>query len=340
MAARSLFDTRVIAASQRFGAWRESIGVIFDVNPGQTYAPEEFDARVESLMFDGLVMNRCQSRAQSFDRPVSRFAADGLDHYMIQLLLRGGVTMSRGRRTLRAPTGAIIGFDLADVLDSANDDFDVLSLFIPRRRLAPLLTHPDSLHGNMIDTRTGAGRLLADYLKSVYQTAPQMEEAECAVTAEVLLRLISMAFNAADIEQSDPPDWADQTILVNARAVMRDRLHDPDLGVEAIAKLLGVSRARLYRAFSDTGGVMETLREKRLRRCFTDLVSPSQAHYQIAEIAYRSGFPDPASFARAFRARFGLSPREARMSSHARRSLNADSGALDRSYETWIASIG
>ncbi|MGC5018148.1 helix-turn-helix domain-containing protein [Micromonospora sp. DT47] len=39
---------------------------------------------------------------------------------------------------------------------------------------------------------------------------------------------------------------------------------------------------------------------------------PASAHLTVHEVAARSGFRDPAHFGRAFRAAYGLSPREHR----------------------------
>jgi len=54
------------------------------------------------------------------------------------------------------------------------------------------------------------------------------------------------------------------------------------------------------------------LRERRLQRTSAELSNPDEAHHSISEIAYRNGFSDSAHFSRAFRHRFGLSPREFR----------------------------
>jgi AraC-like DNA-binding protein len=54
------------------------------------------------------------------------------------------------------------------------------------------------------------------------------------------------------------------------------------------------------------------LRARRLERCLMDLTSPQQAALSIADIYGRWGFKGSVQFSRAFRKRFGASPRQVR----------------------------
>ena len=91
------------------------------------------------------------------------------------------------------------------------------------------------------------------------------------------------------------------------------RLGDPDLAPARAAHAEGISERYLQKLFEGTGSSFtDYLRERRLQRAWADLSNPAEAHHSISEIAFRSGFNDSAHFSRAFRTRFGLSPREFR----------------------------
>lgn len=336
----STFSLSALHPSQRFDAWRESLGVIFEVNPEKVRNVEAFDAHVESFMLDGLVFNRVRSHGQPLSRPVSRYVGDGLDHYMIQLFVEGSSEIPRRGNSVQAGGKALICIDLAERFESIADDFDLLNVIIPRRRLSGLLKSPDSLQTMMLDTQTGSGRLLADYMKSLFHARAGLAAAEEPVAANTLIQLAAAAFNAAPVMDRDPPEWADHAIALKARQMIREDLDNPDLTPSLIAARLGISRARLYRAFSEIGGVNEAIRELRLRRCFADLVSPAHDTLTVSEIAYRWGFYDPSHFARAFRARFGMSASEARSRQAASLTRTDGRNLLDRSYEAWIEAIG
>ena len=58
-------------------------------------------------------------------------------------------------------------------------------------------------------------------------------------------------------------------------------------------------------------------------------------HLPIYEIALRAGFSSETTFGRAFRQRYGVTPREVRYRGAASRHQTADEGP-DRRYEDWL----
>lgn len=89
-------------------------------------------------------------------------------------------------------------------------------------------------------------------------------------------------------------------------------LDDPFLGPEALCRQFGLSRASLYRLFAPLGGVREHIQGRRLRRAFDALTDPSLGHLSLSQVVESHGFAAWSSFSRAFKARFGLTPGEAR----------------------------
>ncbi|MCL5776177.1 helix-turn-helix transcriptional regulator [Limibaculum sp. FT325] len=89
------------------------------------------------------------------------------------------------------------------------------------------------------------------------------------------------------------------------------------LDAARIAKLAGVSRTTLYRIFEGSAGVAAHVRMIRLEGVRTALRDPGQAKVPIAAIAERHGFHSIASFNRAFRRAFGITPGKARAATHA-----------------------
>ncbi|HET7614712.1 MAG TPA: helix-turn-helix domain-containing protein [Gemmatimonadaceae bacterium] len=63
---------------------------------------------------------------------------------------------------------------------------------------------------------------------------------------------------------------------------------------------------------SESTTFTEFVREERLTRARSKLLSPRFAARRIAEIAYEVGFNDLSYFNRSFRRRFGHSPSEVR----------------------------
>lgn len=259
---------------------------------------------------------------------------------MIQVFLDGEVEMNRNSWGSRTPRNAVIVFDLGEVMDTFNTDFDVLSLIVPRRRLAPLLTHPDSLQGACVDPDGGAGILFSNFVVTLFSVAPTLTPVDASLSVRTLLDLAAMAFNGIALN-GDLPELAQHAELMRVQNYIKERLSSPALEPDSVAEGVGMSRARLYRLFAPIGGVAEYIREQRLRRCLADLLSAKHVQRQIADIAYRWGFSDPVHFAKAFRQRFGRTPSDAREAAATllRRSSGDDPRPGDRLYEQSIAGL-
>jgi AraC-like DNA-binding protein len=109
--------------------------------------------------------------------------------------------------------------------------------------------------------------------------------------------------------------------LLLARAMQFIEAHagDPFLAPADVAEALGISVGYLHRLFQSVDrSVSGYMREYRLGRCREQLASPLHAGEHITEIAMRWGFNDLPHFSRAFRASFGLSPREYRIAASGR----------------------
>lgn len=339
----SVFDTAGLATSERFSAWREGIGFMFEVELPSESDAATFSARMESLLLGDIMLSRSVASAQRFIRDQHHILQDSLDHYMFQVFDRGHVDMKLGSDTIRGQKGMMIAGDMAEPLNSKNSDYSLISVFVPRRLLDPHLSEVGMVHGATIPTGSGPGRLLADYMRSLERFGPKLDQAGAKAASDALVILIAAACNDARVNMSDPPDWANPSLLLRIRGVIIDNLRNPDLSVDDIAAQCGLSRSRLYTLVQRHGGVMHIVREQRLKHALRDLVSKQGLRFSISEIAYRWGFSTPAQFARAFRTRFGCSPREVRGHGRmiaAHRQSHDLAGIGDRKFETWIDTLG
>lgn len=336
----SLFRTQTLPEAERFGAWRESVGVFLDARLDSRSDAGAFAGDVESYLLDDIVISRPRANGQKFDRRSPRIASDGIDHYMIQLFVRGGADIALGRRSLQGAR-RLIGFDLGEELDSFNSDFDIICAIIPRRRLAPLLMQPDSLQGAM-PLSGGGGKLLAEFMSNLFDCLPDLAPQQTGSAARAVSELVATAFNGEPIAANDTSELAHGALELKAKTLIRNGLGCATLDPDEIAGAMGLSRSAMYRLFRDSGGIAHYICEQRLRRCFADLVSERGREKQVAAIAWQWGFTDPAHFSRLFRDRFGCSPTEAREGAHAllrREGRTLDARVGDRRYEDWIAGL-
>jgi AraC-like DNA-binding protein len=89
----------------------------------------------------------------------------------------------------------------------------------------------------------------------------------------------------------------------------RAHLSDPDLGASRIAAEHHISLRTLYKVLAARDVTLSVwIRRRRLERCRDDLAGSGTR--SIESVARRWGFVDMSSFSRAFRAEYGMSPRE------------------------------
>ena len=95
--------------------------------------------------------------------------------------------------------------------------------------------------------------------------------------------------------------------LQKAIAAVESHLDDERFSVEQLAREIGLSRAQLYRKVQALIGKtpQELITGLRLQRAAQFLKS---SQFTVAEVAYRSGFGDPAHFSKSFKKHFGCSP--------------------------------
>lgn len=101
----------------------------------------------------------------------------------------------------------------------------------------------------------------------------------------------------------------DEKFLLKLSKYVEENIEDPDLTVEELSKVMFVSRGTLYnRVLSLTGETpVEYVRSVKLKKSIALL---QKNDMKISQIAYAVGFSNPNYFARAFKAKYNVSPTE------------------------------
>lgn len=109
-----------------------------------------------------------------------------------------------------------------------------------------------------------------------------------------------------------------RSLFRDAVRIIEERSSDPEFSTNEIGAALSVSARAIQMAFANCGTTPSAfLMRRRLERAASLL---SKAQGNITEIAFSTGFESSSYFARCFRARYGVSPREFAKSRSALRS--------------------
>ena len=151
-------------------------------------------------------------------------------------------------------------------------------------------------------------------LESAARNLEALSDAEWTAVAQTLAELLPTFVRQLLAPTPEAGGTATQAAILHRLCQTIERkLDDPDLTPARVAAIEGISERYLQKLFEGSGSSFtHYLRERRLQRTSAELSNPAEAHHSISEIAYRNGFSDSAHFSRAFRHRFGLSPREFR----------------------------
>ncbi len=336
----SFFTTHGLPSEQRLPLWRESISTIFDITPPASMAAHQFNARLSSYLVNNQIMlSKCQTGAQRFERTPLRIARDGLDYFLLQTHVSGSQEITRAGRRQRSRHGDLMIIDLAGRHDAEATDFTNLSLVVPRHLLAPHLNQPDSQGGRIIRGEDALTTLAVNHMKMLTQTIARMTPCQAEQIIEPTLLLMASALNGSTDSVAHGNEAVRTHLKTRARLLIDNNLTG-NLSPDHLCKQLHISRASLYRLFAAHGGVQAYIQDRRLKRCAEALLNQSNMDRRIYDIAFSWGFHSEAHFSRAFRAKFGLSPSDARERSRQLSDRRASINNLDvgdRYYEHWLS---
>lgn len=101
-----------------------------------------------------------------------------------------------------------------------------------------------------------------------------------------------------------------RTMRGRVETILAPVLHRGDIGMDAVAEKLGLSRPSLYRALRAEGVTFEAVLDDLRRRMALSFLSDKKV--SVNETAYLVGFSEPAAFSRAFKRWTGQTPSAAR----------------------------
>lgn len=190
----------------------------------------------------------------------------------------------------------------------------IATLVFPQRGLVPLLKDVGKSCGRRIPSNSRALRLLRGYLNALHVSDGMSALALQPLAIAHIYDLAALALGATREAEE----------IARGRSVRAARLQtikidilgslDREVSVAHIAALHQLSPRYIRMLFESEGtSFTEFVREERLKRARSKLLSQRFDHLRISDIAYEVGFNDLSYFIRTFRRRFGHSPREVRL---------------------------
>lgn len=297
-----------------------------------------------------LSQSRCPSLRLA--RSDAAIAQGALDVFALRLQLSGRAAARIGESGVEAREGDLMFLDMRQALDltlaACDSGAADMTLWIPRRKLLAAMSRGDALHGFVVAGVSPAGALIGGCLRLLAEQAKKISAEQMDALCDGVVALIAKAL-APELARLGGAETRSHESLAIIRRHIDQRLTLPGLNADSLAKRFGLSRASLYRLFEPVGGVAGYIRQARLDRAYQELMASENASRRIGPIAFSLGFRNVSAFNRLFKARYGVTPREARENiQHFPPAIPAPASALPASPAAqdrnalayWLALIG
>lgn len=192
-----------------------------------------------------------------------------------------------------------------------SDDLDAFWLRMPA---SSVHAHSIALHESLchaLQVSYGIGFAAAELMRASTATSEQLSGRGGRLIAQSLLGFLGELMDSTFIEHPSAVSSYRHKIFSRARDYIEENIGNEYLSPEMVAEGIGISRRYLSEIFASEGtSVMRWVQTRRLERCRAEIECNGLAKHTIQEIAYTMGFANISSFNRAFKAKYGRSPRE------------------------------
>ncbi|MGF9660795.1 AraC family transcriptional regulator [Arthrobacter crystallopoietes] len=246
-------------------------------------------------------------RVERTDRLAHRNDGDDL---LLTLQLGSSGMVSQHGRTARLTPGAAALYETNRpyVLDHPLPGQDLVVLRVGRERLDVRDRLIAEACGRTLDRLVPGMGAFTGYLRGMLAEDAELGDGtrqELGGTAAELLAMVLRSFAGLGHAGWD----SDQTLLTAVKSHIREHLADPGLSVDELARAHHVSVRKIHALFSATGQTPAAfVRTRRLQLAAALLPARAATGQTIAAVGAACGFPDPATFNRAFTRQFGCPP--------------------------------
>lgn len=297
-------DTRDVPKHDRHDYWAHAVSHIFarlEVVPAKG---QEVNCRLAWRDIGQARMTYASGSPQSVCRTSAAIASDQAAHIILMFQQDGFVTLLHRGRSVNLEPGSIVALDTRSPYRlSFLSRFEQRVLRVPTDILGARVDDTAPLTATALKPSFASRFLMAGFSATEPACADSSSDLELP-----LLDLTRLALYRG-MPTFQPRTQSDRLRL--AQGYINTHLGLADLTPQHVAVELGLSLRTLQKVFAQAGETPASyIQEQRLIKISEYLRRPEHASRSIGQIAQSVGFPEPSHFTRAFRERFGMSPRE------------------------------
>jgi AraC-like DNA-binding protein len=286
-------------------------------------AEEPIGGRVRAFDLRDLVVGVIDASGQGMARTQQLIDRADEQYLLLTLQTRGTARVTQGHRRSLLRPGECSVFESHRPFELNFDAaFEVWVFGFPRHLVRLAEPERRQLAGQSVNCRTGlagvASRALQDLAMHSEDLAGEPPGSVLSMANDLLVALLAEHLS----KTSELSGALHATTALRIKHYIDQRLADPALGPGEVAAAFGISTRYLHRLFeSEQETVAQYIKDRRLERCRLLLLDPRHSVRTISMLAHGCGFGDLSGFNRAFRAKYGMTPRQLRVLSSRGRPL-------------------
>lgn len=300
------FSTAALPPEKRYAAWLNRdwprSNEIYRTEP-----TEPFDTYWETAQLGPMLFVYTEITGMRWERRRQAIRESDFDPIIVNMMIEGSAEGDFDGHEFRETAGSFHFHDLARPSLHVSSASKTYSVVLPRPIAEEWLESLDGLHGLVV--QPPAADMLLSQAREVHRSLRRLTHASAERLGRIFLELLAIAVSEYLPRQSARAPAV--KLRAQAEEVIEQRCCTERITSHQLCNLLGVSREALFEAFRDDGGLRKYLVRYRLERARAALGDVERAE-PISDIAFRLGFADASHLSRAFRARYGMTPRDYR----------------------------
>ena len=306
------FSTEKIHPRNAFRQWREMVCDQLVQVELKTIDETQFKGSIAATNIGSVPISHFAHTAMRSETTADAVRRDGRsDRAYAVLMLSGRAIAQQGDQEAECRKGDLFVLDARPAVVQTETG-STLILDLPRDRLEAALGPSRLFSALRVDGDHASTTLARTYIQDLVAVADRLGPDAAARMASIGIDLI-VASLAERLAQEVPRPIHGNITVQRAKAYVETHLGDPSLDPPQLAAAMGLSLRRLQELFHERSRhISDYIWERRLEVAAKRLTDPAYAHLSVGMVAYGCGFSSQAHFARRFKDRCGMSPREYR----------------------------